>query len=123
MEKEKRSLKKELDDHKKDVKELEANYRESNETLAEVTNENTELRDQIKLLNSHGVANEDILEKYNEVKKKYEELLENKKSPEAASIDNENDNIEVLIINKQRGGRRDNPAVPTPCLQALGHAS
>ena len=116
LEKEKRSLKKELDDHKKDVKELQANYTESNENLSEVTNENTELRDQIKLLNSHGVANEDILEKYNEVKKKYEELLENKKSPEAASIDNENDNIEVLVINKQRGGRRDNPAVPTPLV-------
>ena len=110
LEKEKRDLKKDNDKLKKDVVNFKSEVDKATKKAAEYCNENTVLKEKVKTLEDTDVANMDILNKYNELKKKMAEP--EKRDEEVVVTESEDDDIigvEVLSKNKHSGYRRSNP--------------
>ena len=105
-------MKKIFDDYKKDVVKLQKAYEETIKKVTELTNENTKLKENVQVLNNHDVANEDLLEQLNELRKKYQELQTASLDSSVIEVEDENEHIELLAKYKKAGGKRVTPAEP-----------
>ena len=115
-EKNRKNSQKEFNSLKKDAEKVEKEYKETVNKMTELASENSRLKEEVQALRDHDVANEQILEMYEETKRKLEEALESRKKDKAeADVDSgeEADDIQFLARCKNSGHRRDTPSEPS----------
>ena len=105
---------------KTDMKKVLSDHAETSKQVQEYCGLNTELRSKVKNYQDMQVANMEILESYENLKKKYKELEEKVKPDEREKNEDEEENshIEILAQFKQSGSRRSpNSERPIPNQQ------
>ena len=105
---------------KTDMKKVLSDHAETSKQVQEYCGLNTELRSKVKNYQDMQVANMEILESYENLKKKYKELEEKVKPDEREKHEEEEENIhiEILAQFKQSGSRRSpNSERPIPNQQ------
>ena len=112
LEKLKRDQKREIDKLQVEAQKVQKEYEKAKDKATELFEQNTMLKEEVKTHQSTAIADSQIKDMYEEVKKENEEL--NKKYQdvlkELQDRDSENENIAVLAQNKSRGFRKTTPA-------------